>query len=830
MASAIIVAVLQGLIVAYLPGALIFRAPVADRSRRAALAADERLFWQVLLSVAWSLALVLAMAAFAAYRFDRLIATNLAASLLIVVTYRRRLAWHGTASRLRWSAVLPLALIALGVWRFFPSSEYVIGGKDPGVYVNEGVELARRGDIVMHEAVVAGVPPEARDLFFPSHQREEYYSTRFMGFFLMNPDTGEVVGQFPHLYPASIAIGYGLAGLTGARSTIGVWGIAGLVAVFFLGARIFGRAVAFAAAALLSLHVAEVFFARYPNTELVMQALLAAAVLAYARAHQDDDRFFSWIAGTLLALLIFLRVDALLAVAAIGAAAVLIWVVDRRTPAAGLVITLVPGSVLGWMYLSGPMRAYFWRPLVYLQNLPAAAVMAGALGAITALVALNWLRQRMAASIRWAVPIAGAMALLILAAYALFLRHPGGRLADYDAYAFQTFTRVYFFWPGLLVAAVGLVIACRRNFWKDPAFFAVFAAFAVFFFYKIQVVPEHFWLARRFLPVILPGAFLLMATAALGPPERRTTRARLRALAGVIVLAALGRQYDVAARPVMDHVEYKGAVRYLERLSSHFTDRDLVLFESRNSGDTHILAPPLAYVYGRQVLVLVSPRPERPQFEAFLKDALIRYDRVFIVASYGEDLLSRRIVATPIANARQPLPEYEPRPWNESPGQPGLKTFDYAVFQLQLGTPHEGPFTLDVGSHDELNVLRFFPKDTLEGRSIRWTGPQSFVAVPNLSGAEREVALDMHDGYRSPSAPPADVQVFFDDVRLGQVTVGPGFQTYRLPIPAALVERAAARDDPAQLRLVSTVWTPAEFGRGTDVRSLGVVVGRIEIH
>ena len=32
-----------------------------------------------------------------------------------------------------------------GTWRFFPPSEYIIGGKDPGVYLNEGVQIAQRG-------------------------------------------------------------------------------------------------------------------------------------------------------------------------------------------------------------------------------------------------------------------------------------------------------------------------------------------------------------------------------------------------------------------------------------------------------------------------------------------------------------------------------------------------------------------------------------------------------------------------------------------------------------------------------------------------------------
>ena len=121
-----------------------------------------------------------------------------------------------------------------------------------------------------------------------------------MGFFIKNPDTGAVVGQFPHLFPASIAIGYGLDGLTGARRTVGVWAILGVLAVYFAGRRLVGAPAAWAAAALLTLHVVQVWFARYPNAEMVMQALLFAALLAHARAHVDGDGFFAPVAGALL--------------------------------------------------------------------------------------------------------------------------------------------------------------------------------------------------------------------------------------------------------------------------------------------------------------------------------------------------------------------------------------------------------------------------------------------------------------------------------------------------------------------------------------------------
>ena len=97
--------------------------------------------------------------------------------------------------------------MAYGLWTFFPPAEYVMGGKDPGTYMNEGVQIAQRGGLVIHDPTVAKVPEATRDLFFPSHNSAAYYSVRFMGFFLQDPRAATVVGQFPHLYPASIAIG-----------------------------------------------------------------------------------------------------------------------------------------------------------------------------------------------------------------------------------------------------------------------------------------------------------------------------------------------------------------------------------------------------------------------------------------------------------------------------------------------------------------------------------------------------------------------------------------------------------------------------------------------
>jgi hypothetical protein len=253
---------LGALLVGYLPGALLFRLPVAGRRRRAGLSAEERLFWSVVLSVASSLVAVLALAAVESYRFERLLIANGSLSAAIAVAANRKLLYRGEAARPTAATCLPLVLVALAVWRFFPSSEYDIGGKDPGTYMNEGIQIAQRGSLVIRDGVIAGVPDWASDLFYRPQPDLGNEGLRFMGFWLLDAREGRVVGQFPHLFPASIAIGYGLFGLSGARMTVGAWAALGLLAVYFAGARFVGRAAAFAAAALLALHVIQVWFAR----------------------------------------------------------------------------------------------------------------------------------------------------------------------------------------------------------------------------------------------------------------------------------------------------------------------------------------------------------------------------------------------------------------------------------------------------------------------------------------------------------------------------------------------------------------------------------------
>jgi len=822
------------LVIGWLPGAVIFRLPYADRNKRAALEADERLFWAVLLSVTLSSSIVVLLAAMGRYTFERLLLAELAIAAAGMLVSRLRLRLGAAARRPNAAALIAVVLVALGLYRFFPPAEYVIGGKDPGVYISEGIQIAQRGAFVYTDPVVASVPPFARDLFFPSHQRDDYYSVRFMGFWIKDPETGAVIGQFPHLFPASIAIGYGLDGLTGARRAIGVWAILGILAVYFCGRRVFGRTAATAAAVLLSLNVLEVWFARYPNAELVMQALVFAALLATARGHVDDDPFFAPVAGALLSLLLFVRIDTVLAIGAVVAALVLAKVTAGVRLRASFFVTLLAGGALAAWYFFGPMRAYAWLPIVFVSNLRLwqyAALIAGA-ALMLGLLALGARQPRLSAWVRTVAPRLIAALIVAAAVYALYFRAPAGSLAAHDAYALRTFTSFYLTLPVLLAALIGFVIFARRAFWTAPELFTTIAFFSFFFFYKIRIVPQHFWMARRFLPVVLPGALLFAAAAALGGTRGGWAPTRLvRSAIGFVFVVLVAMHYARTARPILEHVEYAGLIPKLEEIAGRIGDRDLLLVETRiEAADTHVLAMPLADIYARNVLVLSTPKPDKAVFAQFLDWARTKYERVLYIGGGGTDLVSAAWDARPIASERFTIPEYD-SPVDAYPRFPKTKEFDYSIYELTPPAAAAAPaaLDLDVGTNDDLYVVRFHSKERTEGRSIRWSRDRSYIESATLPATAREVVLTMNDGGRPPAVPRAIVKISLANQLLGSVTVDTGFKDYRVPIPADLAERLRTSRRSVELTLETSIWKPEEVLGTPDPRLLGVMVDRVTI-
>src|SRR5688572_17452985 len=92
------------LAIAYLPGAIVFRLPIADRAKRAALPAEERLFWAVIISILVTTTLAFTLAAMSVYSLRMLVWCNVAVAAALSLGSLGDLRLGATTRRLGWTA------------------------------------------------------------------------------------------------------------------------------------------------------------------------------------------------------------------------------------------------------------------------------------------------------------------------------------------------------------------------------------------------------------------------------------------------------------------------------------------------------------------------------------------------------------------------------------------------------------------------------------------------------------------------------------------------------------------------------------------------------
>ncbi|MXY23737.1 MAG: hypothetical protein F4Y45_04340 [Acidobacteria bacterium] len=828
----------------WLPGFLLYRLPRGNRALRAALPAEERVFWTVGLSAAVTSIAALALAAAGAYSLNRVLLVSLGLCILLAIKARGNLRLGPEAAPVTRTAAAPavLLLLAAGIFFYVPPAEYINGGRDPGLYIAEGIQLSRSGSFFSVDPLVRDLPSEFRDAFFiPVRRIYVSYDLRFLGYNIADMDRGMVVGQFPHFYPVWIAMAYELNGLTGARYVHGLWAIGGILAVYFLGAALFGRRAGFAAAGLLTLNVAQVWFARYFISEPFLQCLVFAALLAFIRSQDNQHRFFAPVAGTLLGLTIFVHLSSAVAMAALAAAAIAGRLLGDRLRASFLLPLFATGALAAAYYLAvlphyalaAPVRTAAGRQPLLLMFVTIIGLAAGMLLVRSAGPRLARLMDR------W-LPPATLGLLVTLGIYAFFFRESRSLWTQppFEREGIITFTLYYLQPLGLVAALAGWAVVSGARFRRAMPFLAVAGAYALFYFYDARITPDHFWAGRRYMPVLLPAALLLASAAVFMPLDagaRRwmtwcaTPRATaVRAAAGGLVLAVLAVQYGAATRPILRHTEHAGMIPAVESLARRIGPDDLLLMSSRNASDAQTFALPLAYIYARNVLPLRFNDPDPKEFSAFLDWARPRYDRILFMGSGGTNLLTRQITPKRISTDRFSVPFYD-RTLNAYPQGVDSWEFDFGLYELLPEPVAPGPVEIDVGSGFDLYVGNMHGKGTSsEGRSFRWTRGTSTVRIVGTHPEASELVLTLSG--RLEQAGIAPVQIVLNDHLLATLSPGDGYERYTLPIPPDVAREMAERDEASELRIETQPWVPSRLLGLPDDRTLGIRLDRVVIH
>lgn len=517
--------------------------------------------------------------------------------------------WRQTAigrSRLdRATVVGALILLIAGGLLFGRPHEYALGGLDPGVYVNTAALIAETGGVVWHDPELAALDPAGRAALFRERPALFTEGSRFIGFYLTDTASGRVVPHGLHLFPAALAVGFGLAGLAGALAVPPLLALSAVAAVGLLARRLAGTIAGGLAALLLLVNPAESWFGRYPAAELVVQAGLFVGLLTLAVALARGSTALGAAAGLELGVTHLAKVDTFAIPIAVAIALGGVWLAGRATRVhaafiagycAMLAHALVHIATISTYYVYSTYSRYI--PPLWLLGicLGLAALLVGG-------IASGRTRRRLRVALdraapRWAGPawLLLAAAVLAAVAYAWYLRplDPFGEIAAAPEAArfvvrnrLHALPRLAWFLPALtILAAVAgfLTLARRRLSTPQVILLLVVGIEAIVVLADPRITPEYPWAARRWVAVLIPAGIMLAAVqiAALLPRSARWPRTADAlavailpgSLAAAMILASIG-----AAAPLLRVRELVGNADLVHRIAAAMPADAVVIFD-----------------------------------------------------------------------------------------------------------------------------------------------------------------------------------------------------------------------------------------------------------
>jgi hypothetical protein len=470
-----------------------------------------------------------------------------------------------------------LAVVGCGLLAavlFLPGFSYGVGDKDPGVYTAHAVAIARDGSYSFTDPALAH---PTLPVVIP------YDRAREPGIWVRDGDSGLIVPQFFHLWPALLATSYDVAGYGGLTATTPLVAAFAVMALVGLLRRVGGVLAAVVGGVLLATNMLEVWQAKFPGTEALAQALFLGTLLWVVVAAGERWRGAAFLAGLLTGVGFLARADAWLLVMLAAGVLGALWV-SRRADAE--VVWGAGGLALVLPYAF--VQAYGTAHRYTLDNdvpdlLPTLALLGAVAG--LAVVGRVVLRRPVAAllgafgrrrvQVVFGLVVCGLYLVLLALGFLRtrlfgndFMVFQGQVLRSYDE---QNVRRLAWFVtrPAFGLAGLGLAVVALRR-WR----FAVWAAvlptllLAPVFLWHANVAVRLMWWGRRYVPHVLPGLVVLVALAVAYGASSRFRGRRVLLVPSLLVPVALVAVYLGQSLPLRSHDEWHGSFGVAARLSA----------------------------------------------------------------------------------------------------------------------------------------------------------------------------------------------------------------------------------------------------------------------
>lgn len=720
---------------------------------------------------------------------------------------------------------LALVFIAIGAALFIyyaPPFEYYLGGRDPGIYVINGIRTARTKSFTAEDPLIEKIPKQFRTLFLSDKQ-----PMRYMGFFVASSSDPRIVPNFFYLYPTWLAIFYALFGVHGMLYATPFLMICMILAAALYVALALDRIQSFAFVLLLATTAISLWFARFPNSEALAGALIWLALFCFVLYREHSIAFAGFIGAICLALSFWTRIDAILLAVPLVLDIAMRWI-DRKAGKNDVTILAlyILFVAIGAVHVLTTNSDYILAAFENLRFKPyKVALVVLVLSGSIVLLAIFGKKFRISEQ-----RITGriiSIVLGVLLVYSYFIRpfYPASNIGSPNAGAFLALGW-YFTHPIVVLALFGLVIYSSRFRSIDWILFAGTLIYSILYFYRIRGHAEHFWMLRRYLMLICPA---LVFFALYGFREilswfaRRVPRFKQRFVSSFALLCALvvSGWFVYEDRDLHKHHEYAGSFAFLKNLATRLNPDDVLLISARDGNDLHIIGPMLSYYFDRNVLLIRENQPDLEKLNKFQKSWK---GSVYLAGTGGSNIASGKFYLEPLEDFRFETPNYD-EIYHRRPRVAFQKYFQIGLYKF-ASEPTGDPYFVDVGRFDDANVTGFHLKEKYREINYRWTNGKGHIYFPPSDNITN-IVLRMNPGPWVPGMERVRIKLYVNQLYLVDLILGNGYNTYDVPVPATI--RAKLKGVPVDLLIESKSWIPKRVLNLPDMRRVGVIVDWVKL-
>lgn len=507
-----------------------------------------------------------------------------------------------------------LLLIAIGGGLYaHPAERWLMFG-DAYIYPNTAVLLAKTGGLTYQYTPLDNLSAEAkRNFYLPADEQfggyytvKAYQGILFGAYYVMDEATNTIIASRQPVVYALLATAGMMLGWHAMLYLPALFGLAGLIAVYFAGKQFFNAKAGAWAALLLAFSFPQLYFARNTYAEIFTQFFVWSTFYLWGRYCSYRERA-SLLGGMLTAGIAFAaHIDAIVLLPIAWLFLILTWQQHYRGDALIGAVGLGAAIVYDGLTVNRPYVQATWEllsvgQLNLFERLPywPWIFLVLFLGASFAMLA--WWQHHIRvphlpnAGTRWIV----AIVLIGITAYALYIRphYPSFTIVNgqyirlYDEEL--VFRVMQYLSPFLLWTAVlGLVqIFWNSNKWDTTLLGLSILGLSLLFFWKYTTAHVYPVALRRYIPEVIPGLFLLSAYFL----HNSSLMFQAKTL---LIGAALLR----VAFPYWGLTEFAGTEAFLQHLSTALPSQTVIVVED-TSPLTAKVAPALWALYDKEIVL-----------------------------------------------------------------------------------------------------------------------------------------------------------------------------------------------------------------------------------